>query len=86
MEKKYQAISVWISLFVIALFFVTAVSQNWRAVCIPLSFLGGSILYAMEAMRQWILGKKFFSFVHIVLLVLMLLALLAYFLQQKGIL
>lgn len=85
MDKKYQAVSIWISLFVIALFFVTAVSEGFRDIGIPLSFLGGSALYAIEAMRQWKLGRRIFSFLQIVLAVLMLSALLYYFLRQKGI-
>lgn len=85
MEKKYQAVSIWISLFIIALSFVTAVSESFRNIGIPLSFLGGSALYAIEASKQWKLGRKIFSFLQIALALLMLAAMLCYLLGQKGI-
>lgn len=53
---KYRLISIWLSLFILAMAFVIGSDAGIRAVCIPFTFGAGTLLYAAGAVREWMLG------------------------------
>lgn len=54
---KYRLISIWLSLFILALAFVIGSDSEVRTVCIPFALGAGTLLYAAGAVREWMLSR-----------------------------
>ncbi len=51
--EKYRNISVWLSLFILAMWFVGASDHENRMLCMLLAFLAGAASFGIEAVQEW---------------------------------
>jgi len=51
--KRYQTISIWLSLLIISLAFVIDSDRSARNVFVPIAFFAGMLLYMLGGIREW---------------------------------
>lgn len=56
--EKYRNISVWLSLFILAMWFVGASDQENRMPCMLLAFLAGAGIFGSGAAREWTMDNR----------------------------
>ncbi|MCD8363606.1 MAG: hypothetical protein LUC98_11745 [Lachnospiraceae bacterium] len=61
--EKYESISIWLSLFVLAMAAVALTDDTWRFHSTALAFLAGTLLFGFGAARGWRLGHRPQAFV-----------------------
>lgn len=69
---KYRLISIWLSLFILAMAFVIGSDEEIRAVCVPLAFAAGTLLYAAGALREWMRSRMTACLIEVIFAVCML--------------
>ena len=65
--EKYRNISVWLSLFILAMWFVGASDQENRMPCMLLAFLAGAGIFGSGAAREWTMDNRLGSLIYAVL-------------------
>ncbi|MCD8097279.1 MAG: hypothetical protein LUE31_04415 [Lachnospiraceae bacterium] len=63
--EKYESISVWLSLFILAMAAVALTDDAWRARSTALAFLAGTLLFGFGAAKGWQLDRRPQAFVEI---------------------
>lgn len=61
--EKYENISVWLSLFILAMAAVALTDDTWRLRSMALAFLAGTLLFGLGVARGWRLGHRPQAFV-----------------------
>ena len=84
--EKYRNISVWLSLFILVMWFVGASDHSNRMICMLLAFLAGAGIFVSGAVREWALDHRLASLVYAVLTGLMLAAVALTGLTMGGLL
>lgn len=51
--RNYRPISITLSLFILALAFVVGSDEEWRNICVPVTFFLGFVMYGLGALRAW---------------------------------
>ena len=51
--ERYRNITVWLSLFILAMGFVAASDEEQRMVCMLFAFLAGAFLFGAGTAREW---------------------------------
>ena len=84
--EKYRNISVWLSLFILAMWFVGASDQENRMPCMRLAFLAGAGIFGSGAAREWTMDNRLGSLIYAVLTGFMWAAVVLAGLSMGGIL
>ncbi|MCD8195868.1 MAG: hypothetical protein LUE24_01625 [Lachnospiraceae bacterium] len=63
--EKYENISVWLSLFILAMAAVALTDDIWKMRSTALAFFAGTLLFGFGAVKGWQLGHRPQAFVEI---------------------
>ncbi len=72
LEKNYRMLSVWLSLLILTLGFVTGSDRSSRAVCVTAAFFAGTLLYVLGSIREWMKNRVTAALIEALLAVCML--------------
>lgn len=86
LEKNYRLLSIWLSLLVLALAFVTGSDRPARAVCVTAAFFAGTLLYVLGSIREWMRNRVTAALIEMLLAVCMLTGGILSLLRLGGIL
>ena len=72
LEKNYRLFSIWLSLLILTLAFVTGSDRPVRAVCVTAAFFAGTLLYLLGGIREWMRNRVTAALIEMLLAVCML--------------
>lgn len=72
LEKNYRQFSIWLSLLILTLAFVTGSDRSGRAVFAAAAFFAGMLLYLLGSIREWMRNHMTAALVEALLAVCML--------------
>lgn len=84
--ERYRNITVWLSVFILAMGFVGASDKEHRSWCMLLAFLAGILLFGTGTVREWNEKNQPGIFCHAMLTSAMAMAAVLTILQMGGIL
>ena len=84
--ERYRNITVWLSLFILAMGFVAASDEEQRMVCMLFAFLAGAFLFGAGTAREWAVKNQPGVFCYAVLTAAMWMAVVITILRLGGIL
>lgn len=72
LEKNYRQLSIWLSLLILTLAFLTGSGGSGRAVFATAAFFAGMLLYLLGSIREWMKNRMTAALVEALLAVCML--------------
>ena len=84
--ERYRNITVWLSLFILAMGFVAVSDEEQRMVCMLFAFLAGAFLFGAGTAREWTMDNRLGSLIYAVLTGFMWAAVVLAGLSMGGIL
>lgn len=83
--EQYRNITVWLSLFILAMGFVAASDEEHQMACMLFAFLAGVLLFGAGTAREWAVKNQPGIFCYAVLTVAMWMAVAMTVLRLGGI-
>ena len=84
--KKYQVISIWLSLVILTLAFIVGSDQSVQGIGVPFTFLAGMLLYLAGAVRDLVQSHMAAALIQMMISVCMLAGMTLSLLHLGGVL